>query len=69
MTGRYDDLADQLAEVAAALDERAFELLRHAAREGSGRPADDKRLMQARRAIEKAERLLRDDRDISAEEN
>jgi hypothetical protein len=68
VSGRYDDLADQLAEVAAALDERAFELLRSAAREGTGRPDDDKRLMQARRAIEKAERLLRDDREISAEE-
>jgi hypothetical protein len=36
--------------------------LREAVRERSGRPPDDKRLMQARRAIDKAIHLLRDDR-------
>jgi hypothetical protein len=34
-------------------------LLREAAAERSGRPADDKRLTQARRAVEKAAHLLR----------
>ena len=36
-----------------------FDQLREAASEKTGRPADDKRLIQARRAIEKASRLLR----------
>lgn len=58
----YDDLADRLEAVVADLDERAFDLLRAAAREGTGRPADDKRLMQARRSIDKAIHLLRDRR-------
>jgi hypothetical protein len=34
-------------------------MLREAAAERSGRPADDKRLTQARRAVEKAAHLLR----------
>lgn len=59
MSGPYDDLAEQLEAIAAELDERAFELLREAAAERSGRPTDDKRLTQARRAVEKAAHLLR----------
>lgn len=59
MSGPYDDLAEQLEVIAAELDERAFELLREAAAERSGRPTDDKRLTQARRAVEKAAHLLR----------
>ena len=59
MSGAYDDLAEQLDAIAAELDERAFELLREAAAERGGRPADDKRLTQARRAVEKAAHLLR----------
>jgi hypothetical protein len=59
MSGEYDDLADRLAEIASDLDDRAFTLLREAAAEGRGRPDADKRLTQARRAVEKAERLLR----------
>jgi len=55
----FDDLAEQLDAIAAELDDRAFELLREAAAERSGRPADDKRLTQARRAVEKAAHLLR----------
>ena len=54
-----NDLAEQLDAIAAELDDRAFELLREAAAERSGRPADDKRLTQARRAVEKAAHLLR----------
>jgi hypothetical protein len=57
--GSYDDLVARLDDIAAELDERAFEQLRIASAERTGRPADDKRLMQARRAIEKASRLLR----------
>ena len=58
----YDDLAERLEAIVADLDERQFDMLREAARERTGRPADDKRLTQARRSIEKAIHLLRDDR-------
>lgn len=59
MSGNYDHLADRLDAVAEDLDEIMFDLLREAAAEKTGRPADDKRLTQARRAIEKASHLLR----------
>lgn len=59
MNGSYDHLADRLDAVVADLDEVMFDQLREAAAAKAGRPADDKRLMQARRAIEKASRLLR----------
>ncbi|MEY4338739.1 MAG: hypothetical protein RLZ14_589 [Actinomycetota bacterium] len=59
MSGSYDHLADRLDAVAADLDEVLFDQLREAAAARSGRPADDKRLTQARRAIEKASHLLR----------
>lgn len=59
MSGPYDHLADRLDDLVAELDEIQFEQLRVAAAERAGRPADDKRLSQARRAIEKAGRLLR----------
>ena len=59
MSGNYDNLADRLDAVAEDLDEIMFEQLREAAAEKTGRPADDKRLTQARRAIEKASHLLR----------
>jgi hypothetical protein len=58
-TTPHDDLADRLDAVVADLDDRMFTALREAASDGSGRPPDDKRLVQARRAIEKASRLLR----------
>lgn len=60
MDGSYEDLVERLQAVADDLDERSFDLLREAASTMSGRPMDDKRLMQARRAIEKAIRLLDD---------
>jgi hypothetical protein len=67
MSGRdHDDLADRLEAVVADLDERTFDMLREASAEGRGRPADDKRLTQARRAIEKAVHLLRG-RDADAD--
>lgn len=59
MEGRYDHLADRLDAVAADLDEIMFDQLREAVADKAGRPADDKRLAQARRAIEKASRILR----------
>jgi hypothetical protein len=59
VSGSYDHLADRLDAVVADLDEVMFDQLREAAAAKTGRPADDKRLTQARRAIEKASRLLR----------
>lgn len=61
MHGDYDHLAAQLDQVAEALDELMFDQLREASAAGRSRPPDDKRLTQARRAIEKASRLLKGD--------
>ena len=56
----YSSLIERLESVAADLDEMAFDRLREAVADGEvTRPADDKRLMQARRAIEKAAAVLR----------
>ena len=57
----YKQLADRLDAIAEELDELMFDQLREAAADKRGRPDDDKRLTQARRAIEKATRLLRCD--------
>lgn len=59
MSGNYEHLAERLDAIVEDLDEIMFEQLREAAAEKTGRPADDKRLTQARRAIEKASHLLR----------
>ncbi len=63
MSGPYDNLADRLDVVAEELDEVMFDQLREASAARGGRPVDDKRLTQARRAIEKASRLLRGNTD------
>jgi hypothetical protein len=56
----YGGLIDRLESVAADLDEIAFDRLREAVADGeSGRPPEDRQLMQARRAIEKAVAVLR----------
>jgi hypothetical protein len=56
----YGDLADRLAAVGADIDEIAFDALREAVADGEvQRPVEDKKLMQARRAIEKAAAILR----------
>jgi hypothetical protein len=60
VSGRYEHLADRLQVVVDDLDQIAFDQLREASAEGSGRPPDDKRLTQARRAVEKAIHLLQD---------
>lgn len=58
--GEYEGLVDRLEAVAAELDEMAFDQLREAVADGeTARPANDKQLMQARRAIEKAVGVLR----------
>lgn len=65
----HDDLADRLDEIVGELDDRSFSLLREAASARGGRPVEDKRLTQARRAIEKASHLLRAIGDNSAEDH
>jgi len=66
MMGEYATLVQRLESIAADLDEMAFDRLREAVAEGEvTRPADDKKLMQARRAIEKAAAVLRQLDDTS----
>jgi len=58
--GDYARLVDQLEAIGAELDDIAFDRLREALADGElARPVDDKKLMQARRAIEKAAVVLR----------
>lgn len=59
MSDAYAHLADRVEAITADLDELMFDSLREAAANRAGRPADDKRLMQARRALDKAAHLLR----------
>ncbi|MGD9702599.1 MAG: hypothetical protein AB7Q42_07505 [Acidimicrobiia bacterium] len=56
-----DDIADRLDAIAEELAELAIETLRAALadRTTSGRPASEKRITQARRAVEKAAHVLR----------
>ncbi len=57
---RAGELAERLAQIGEDLDELAFDLLREAVAEGATeRPAADRTLTQARRAVEKATNLLR----------
>ena len=58
--GRREDLADRLDVIAEELSDLALDSLRAALERGdSSRPAEEKRLTQARRAVEKAAHLLR----------
>lgn len=59
----YDNLAERLDAIVEELDDVMFDQLREASASRGGRPVDDKRLTQARRAIEKASRLLRGNTD------
>ena len=57
---RRDELADRLDVIAEELSDLALDSLRAALERGdSSRPAEEKRLTQARRAVEKAVHLLR----------
>ena len=57
---RCDALADRLDAVAEELGDLALESLRAALERGDARrPAEEKRLTQARRSVEKAAHLLR----------
>lgn len=54
------ELASRLDDVVADLDELAFDRLREAAASGAReRPRDDRELVKARRAVEKAAHILR----------
>ncbi|MFT3854729.1 MAG: hypothetical protein QM733_18625 [Ilumatobacteraceae bacterium] len=55
----YEHLAERVESIVEELDELQFDALREASADGRGRPPDDKRLTQARRALEKAAHLLR----------
>lgn len=55
---RLQDIARDIDSLSASLDEISFDVLREAQREGRGRPAIDRTITQARRALEKASRLL-----------
>ena len=56
----YGQLVERLEAIGAELDDIAFDQLREAVADGElARPAPDKKLMQARRAIEKAAGVLR----------
>jgi hypothetical protein len=57
---RYEELVERLDEIGNELDELAFDLLQQAVADGATeRPAADRTLTQARRAVEKAAGLLR----------
>ena len=56
----YSDLIDRIEAISAEIDDMAFDQLREASAEGElARPNSDRRLMQARRALEKAAEALR----------
>ena len=57
---RYAGLAERLEAIGVELDELSFDLLQQAVADGATqRPAADRTLTQARRAVEKAAGLLR----------
>lgn len=55
---RLNDIASRLRDASSSLDDVMFDVLREASRRREGRPAIDKTLSQARRAIDKAVHLL-----------
>lgn len=57
---RAESIADRLDDLIEQLDEISFDLLRETAADGrSDRPAFDRTLVQARRAVARASGLLR----------
>ncbi|MBM3799614.1 MAG: hypothetical protein FJW18_06020 [Actinobacteria bacterium] len=58
---RLAEIAAQLESISASLDEISFDVLREASERKSSRPDIDRTITQARRAIEKASRLLQSD--------
>ena len=55
---RLNVIVSQLRDAVSSLDDVMFDVLREASRRREGRPAIDKTLSQARRAIDKAVHLL-----------
>ena len=55
---RSSEVASRLRDLLSAVDDLSYDMLRDAARRREGRPAADKRLLQARRALEKAAHIL-----------
>ncbi len=56
----FSEVVDQLRSIADILDERAMSMLRETIEAGEQKPsAKEKKVIQARRAIEKAISLLR----------
>jgi hypothetical protein len=53
------NLADRVDALASELDDIMFDRLRAASAARAGRPAADRRLLQARRSLDKAARVLR----------
>lgn len=59
MQDRFDDIRIRLEQIGEELTDLSVEVLRHAVEEGETRRPDvDKRIGQARRAVEKAARVL-----------
>ena len=57
---RYGELASRLTDIACELDDLAGEILRDAVATGArSRPAADRVLTQARRAVEKGAQLVK----------
>jgi hypothetical protein len=68
VTASPAELAERLDAVAEELADLAIDVLRAALERGDGvRPAEEKRLTQARRAVEKAAHLLRSTSGADAE--
>lgn len=61
---RLHEIARDIDSLVSSLDEISFDVLREAQREGSARPALDRTITQARRALEKASRLLADSESV-----
>lgn len=60
MAAETDDIADRLEAIAEELADLAIDRLKGAVRQGRrDRPVDEKRITQARRAVDKAVHLLR----------
>lgn len=67
MTGRADEIAERLSVISDEIADLAIDSIREALRSGAtARPAAEKRLTQARRAVEKAVDLLRGVEDEAA---
>lgn len=64
MSDRTDDIVDRLSSISEEIADLAIDAIRQALRSGKGgRPASEKQLTQARRAVEKAIHVLRSVRE------